>query len=244
MASTRPGAGRGREVVARRDACEHGAVSGLLCLQGGRELTPPCAEMDAAVLRRARVRRVAVLAGAARVGDDYDGASQRARRHYEELGATVAVVPDPRVDRDAALDALDDDVQLLVLPGGSPSSLLDVVAGDVGRRVRHLQHEGTAISGASAGAMVLCQRVVRPDRGDVVDGLGLVEGLALPHWEPGSADRWDVPAGITWGLPECGGVLIDGTSCEAIGRGSPSVRAGGDWQPLERSSRPGGTDPR
>ncbi|WP_420452758.1 Type 1 glutamine amidotransferase-like domain-containing protein [Ilumatobacter sp.] len=209
-------------------------MAGLLCLQGGRELTSECEDMDRYVLHRSRARRVAVLAGAARVGSDYAQASERARRHYEALGASVSIVPDPRDDVGAAVAALADDIGLVVLPGGSPSSLLAVLTGELRARLTHLQHEGAAISGASAGAMVLCQRMARPDRdGEVVEALGLVEGMALPHWSPGSGAGGDSST-IAWGLPECGGVVIDGTSCVAVGRGTPSIRAGGRWRAIER----------
>ena len=213
---------------------ETDATAGLLCLQGGREFTPECVDMDRTVIARSSARLVAVLAGAARVGSDYDGASDRARRHYSGLGADVRVIPDPRVDVDGALAALDEEIDLIVLPGGSPSGLLDVLSGTVRARVRELHSSGTAISGASAGAMVLCTSVVRPDRGGgVVDGIGLVDGLALPHWSPGTT-RWRVPDVTLWGLPECGGVVIDGDDRRAVGRGEPSMRLDGDWSPLPR----------
>ena len=86
---------------------------GVLCLQGGRELTPPCEEMDRSVLERSG-GEVVVLAGAARPGSDYAGASARTVAHYRTLGAAVSVVPDPRDDVFAALDALTDDVGLIV----------------------------------------------------------------------------------------------------------------------------------
>ncbi len=104
-------------------------MAGVICLQGGREFTTECREMDAEVLRLAGPGQVAVLAGAARPGSDYAGASTRARRHYEALGAHVVVVLDPRDGVDAALDALTDDVSLIVLPGGSPQSLREVLSG-------------------------------------------------------------------------------------------------------------------
>jgi len=128
-------------------------TAGLLCLQGGRELTKPCETMDAAVLARAN-GRVVVIAGAARVGSDYAGASARTVAHYGRLGAEVDVVPDPRTDARAALAALSDGVGLAVLPGGSPGSLLDVLTsvdgGSIGTRLVELWRSGTAISGASA----------------------------------------------------------------------------------------------
>ena len=46
------------------------STSGPICLQGGRELTPPCDDMDRLVLERCS-GTVVVLAGAARPGSDY-----------------------------------------------------------------------------------------------------------------------------------------------------------------------------
>lgn len=189
------------------------------------------------VLDRARAGSVAVLAGAARVGSDYAGASQRARTHYEALDASVAVVPDPREDLDAALEALGTDIGLIVLPGGSPSGLLDVLTGPVGDRLVQLHSTGTSVSGASAGAMVLCASTALPDRRDgpgTAPALGLVPGLALPHWTPGSERRWPVPDVLLWGLPECGGALIDGDETIAVGEGEPAQRIDGAWRPLPR----------
>jgi peptidase E len=190
--------------------------------------------MDADVISSAAVRSVAVLAGAARVGSDYAGASMRARRYYEALEVEATIVPDPREGVDTAVGALDDGVDLIVLPGGSPSSLLDVVSGPVRSRLLELHAAGTAISGASAGAMVLCSRMARPDRGDVVDGIGLVDGLALPHWSITADPRWSEPDVTLWGLPECGGVIIEHGAVRAVGAGAASVNHGAGWQTIPR----------
>lgn len=215
-------------------------MNGTLCLQGGREFTPDCREMDTGVLDHLGDGRVAVLAGAARVGSDYDGASGRARRHYEGLGADVVIIPDPRTDQAAALAALVDNIAIVVLPGGSPSSLRDVLSGEIESRLHTMFAAGTAVSGASAGAMVLCERMVRP-RGsqgaDVIDGLGLVPGLALPHWSHGTGRSWPVPDDLDlWGLPECGGVVLEeGADPVAVGHGDPSRRIEGTWRSLPRT---------
>jgi len=219
------------------------SVTGVLCLQGGRELTPRCEEMDTTVLARSD-GQVVVLAGAARVGSDYAGASARAVAHYRKLGAEVVVVPDPRDDISASLAALRDGIGLVVLPGGSPGGLLDVLTaidgGSIGRRVAELWQSGSAVSGASAGAMVMCAQTVRPDRdGGIAAGLGFVAGLAVPHWAPGSDRRWSLPDGLVWGLPECGGVIIAGDQMTAVGRGHPSVRVGNEWHRITRD----GTEP-
>jgi cyanophycinase-like exopeptidase len=214
-------------------------VSGVLCLQGGRELTPACEEMDRSVLERSDGTAV-VLAGAARPGSDYAGASARAVAHYRRLGAVVTVVPDPRDDASQALDALAADIGLVVMPGGSPGGLLDVLTiidrGSIGRRLIELCSAGTAISGASAGAMVMCASTATPDRADSsAAGLGLVAGMAIPHWTPGSERRWAVSASPLWGLPECGGVMVAGEHITAVGQGNPSVRIDGQWQRVSRT---------
>lgn len=215
---------------------------GVLCLQGGRELTPPCSDMDRAVLEGCD-GTVVVLAGAARPGSDYAGASARTVAYYATLDAEVTVVPDPRDDASLALAQLTDDVGLIVMPGGSPGGLLDVLTvvdgGSIGHRLVELRRSGTAVSGASAGAMVMCARTATPDRSSRdAAGLGLVAGMAIPHWSPGSERRWGLDATPLWGLPECGGVLIDQGRMIAVGQGKPSVRIDGAWHEVTRSFEP------
>lgn len=216
--------------------------SGAICLQGGRELTPACDEMDRTVLERCS-GTVVVLAGASRPGSDYAGASARTVAHYRRLGVTVEVVPDPRDDHPAALAALAEETGLVVLPGGSPGGLLDVLtigppdAPAIAERLLALWSTGTAISGASAGAMVLCSRTATPDRsGGHAMGLDLVPGMAIPHWSPGSERRWSLPDVVLWGLPECGGVLIESDSMIGLGRGAASIRIGRSWSAIDRST--------
>ncbi len=214
--------------------------NGAICLQGGRELTPPCDAMDRLVLERCS-GTVVVLAGAARPGSDYAGASARTVAHYRRLGVDVEVVPDPRDDHAGALAVLEDSAGLIVLPGGSPGGLLDVLTASssghptIAERLLELWSTGTAISGASAGAMVLCAQTATPDRSvGLAAGLDVVPGVAIPHWSPGSERRWSLPDTVLWGLPECGGVLIDGASMIGVGDGQASVRIDGAWRAIAR----------
>ncbi len=199
--------------------------------------------MDSSVIDRCTGTAV-VLAGSARRGSDYAGSSARTVAHYRRLGVDVEVVADPRDDPEAALDQLTDSVGLIVMPGGSPAGLLDVLTviadGAIGARLIELWHAGTGISGASAGAMVLCANLTNPEHaGTVVSGLGLVPGLAIPHWSPGSERRWSLPqsgpGSLLWGLPECGGVLIDDDTMVAVGQGAAAVRISDDWVPVSRT---------
>lgn len=214
--------------------------TGIVCLQGGRELTPPCEDMDRHVLDRAGPGPIAVLAGAARVGDDYGGASNRAAAYYSRLGAEVRIVPDPREQPDDALAALTDELALVVLPGGSPASLLSVLTDAttrIGERVAELHRTGLALSGSSAGAMVLCAQLFVPDGrpSGIRPGLGLAPGLALVHWSPSGGREWPTgDAEVVWGLPECGGVVLDGDQVVAVGQGEPSRRMSAGWERIGR----------
>lgn len=201
-------------------------MTGTVCLQGGGEFSPGCREMDAALLAGAD-GPVVVSALAGAVGREHDTAGSNGVRHYRALGADdVTAAPDVRVDPEGALTALRR-ARVLVLPGGSPSRLLDALtttgAADV---VRELLADGGTVVGSSAGAMVLCGWTVLPDRGlSVVPGLGVVPGtLVLPHWSGGREDwlrvvRAAVPDGTTLlGVPEESGVVVAAGTLRAVGQ--------------------------
>ena len=204
----------------------------MLCLQGGAEFGPGCRAMDADLLVRAGGGPVVVTALAGAPGREYRTAGQNGVRHFRDLGARDATVaPDAREDLDAALAALRT-ARLLVLPGGSPSRLLDALTSTpVGDLVRAAIADGVVVMGSSAGAMVLGGWTVLPDRRGpagtaVVRGLGLVpEVVVVPHWSGGSS-RGDwlraveetVPSGVSvLGLAEQSGVLVEDGGLTAVG---------------------------
>ena len=188
-------------------------------LQGGAEFGPSCREMDSALLARVGAVPVVVVALAAEPGRDYASASAHAVDYYSSLGAAdVVAAPDARTDPEGAVAAVRRS-GLVVLPGGSPNRLLTGLRGTaVGDAVRDVLAAGGAVSGASAGAMVLCAWTVLPEQGrpELVEGLGVVpRSLALPHfsgdvrWLDAVSDR--LPADVTvLGLAECAGVLAVG----------------------------------
>lgn len=190
---------------------------GLICLQGGGELTPACRDMDAALLDAAGGGPVAVLplASAPR---DYDGTAAEARAHFAALGAAEILVADPGRPHEAAARA-----RLLVLPGGSPRRLRDALRGPAGDAVRAAAADPErVVSGASAGAMLLCAWTVLPEDGvAVAEGLGAVPDFAaLPHYD-GPRPAWEAalrPHGVDLlGIPERSGVLLDGEHVQAVG---------------------------
>ena len=213
--------------------------AGPVLLQGGAEMQPACRDMDSALLDLVDdLGIVVVLLGAAGPGDDYARTAARAWDYYEPLvgDRTLHVAPHPEDDLDSCVLAVSA-ASLLVIPGGSPARLLQGLRAGRGRladTITRMNEAGVAVSGASAGAMVLCERTVLPEhRGAgslvVADGLGLVPGLALAH-DDGVGDRgWqdpDRPDGLRWGLPEAGGVLLHGGRVRAVGRGQVRVLAG------------------
>jgi hypothetical protein len=188
-------------------------------------------------------RRVVVVPFAGRPGRERSVAGANADGWYRRLGARevdVVLEEGPAVgDLLAGLTGPDDGTDgtpdgppvrpprggdLLVLPGGSPSRLLDALAPHRDALAAALAR-GVAVSGASAGAMVLCRWTVLPEgRPRVVEALGLVPvDLALVHYSGGSGwlDRARgllPPDPVVLGLPERSGAVLraDG-SVEAAG---------------------------
>lgn len=197
-----------------------------VCLQGGGEFSVGCRGMDRELLALSD-GPVVVTALAGEVGRDYDTASRNGVRHLRALGAAdVVAAPDVREEPVQALRVLRA-ARMIVLPGGSPSRLLTALtASPVGLILKELLDGGGVVMGASAGAMVLCEWTVLPDRRGpgagplVARGLGIVSGsLVVPHWSGGSsrgdwlsAVRDQVPDQIEiLGLPEESGLLITDT---------------------------------
>lgn len=218
-------------------------MTGLVCLQGGGEFSPGCRAMDADLVRRA-AGRVVVSALAGTVGLDYRTATDNGVRHFRAVGGSeVVAAPDVREDPAGALEVLST-ARLLVLPGGSPSGLLDVLQETgAGAAVVELLAAGALVMGSSAGAMVLGAWTVLPDRPgaggmQVVRGLGVVPGvLVVPHWSGGSSrGSWlraieaEVPEDVVvLGIPEESGVLVDDNGLTAVGGSATTlVRQGRD----------------
>jgi cyanophycinase-like exopeptidase len=227
-------------------------VTGLVCLQGGGEFSAGCLPMDAAVLRGATGRapaRVVVTALASAPGRDARTAEQNGVAHYRRVGADPVAAPDARDDPEGALRALSA-ADLVVLPGGSPGRLLEALQQTpVGVWLVEAVRGGKAVSGASAGAMVLGSWTVLPDRAgpdvlDVVPGLGLVDVVVVPHWSGrhGRADWLGAVAAAAppdvevLGLPEESGVIVSDESVTGVGvkpvrlvHASRELPAGESW---------------
>jgi cyanophycinase-like exopeptidase len=210
-------------------------MSGVICLQGGAEFGPDCRDMDLELLRHADGGPVVVLPLAADVGRDYDTAGRNAARWYHSLGASeVVVAEDPRRGGEDPRDLVRE-ASFVVLPGGSPSRLLDALREHgLDLAVAEAHSRGAVVMGASAGAMVLAGRTVLPDRGGLlVDALGLVPGVVvLPHFEARQGQRLQqLWAGldedeVALGIPEQSGLLVDKRRIVSLGRAAPTFLGG------------------
>lgn len=221
--------------------------AGTVCLQGGGEFSAGYRPVDAELVRLGG-GPVVVTALAGAVGREHDTATANGVRHYRAVGdAEVVGAPDVRTDPEGALAALRR-ARTLVLPGGSPSRLLQVLqTTPVGQVVADLLADGGLVVGSSAGAMVLCAWTVLPERPGpaVVPGLGHVPGaLVLPHWSgPRGRGEWlraverGTPAGtLVLGIPEDAGVVVTDGTLRAVGSAPVALVAEGrDLAPGERT---------
>jgi hypothetical protein len=197
-------------------------MPGIVCLQGGGELSPGCREMDLALLARVP-GPVAVLALASPQGEAYRRTCSHGVSWFRRLGAEAFAVPDPREE---PLGATLEGVELVVLPGGSPATLMTgLVETGVGQALVDHVTAGGAVMGASAGAMALGAWTVLPDDGfRVVPGLGLAPGVVVvPHWD-GPRARWlktidrEVDNGLVIGIPEESGILLEKGRLTGLGK--------------------------
>lgn len=224
-----------------------------ICLHGGNEFGPGSRGMDSDLVRRAG-GRIVVTALAGAPGREYDTATANGVRHYRAVGAGEVVgLPDARTDPAGAVAALAG-ARMLVLPGGSPSRLLDALRRTpLGEAVSAVLEGGGLVVGASAGAMVLGAWTALPDRrtagGMAVEpGLGVAGDIAvIPHWSGGSS-RGDwlramdahLPAStLLVGLPEEAGVLVEDGALTAVGASATRlIGPGVDLQPGQRWDAP------
>lgn len=127
---------------------------------------------------------------------------------------------------------------LIYLPGGDPDVIATVLAGSRAWSAMERAYAGGAcLAGASAGAMVLCERLWTA-RGPM-DGLGVVPGAAvLPHFAPGRSRGWrsvvDPEGRLAWiGLEER--TLVMGrpgdTAWHVAGRGRAWLLPAGTDEP-------------
>ena len=199
---------------------------GAICIAGGGEFAPACDPLDRLLAAAAPAGPVVILPSAARGGREYTRAGINGRRHHRRVSPErdVVIATDPRDDPTQSRADVDA-AAILVLPGGSPELLLEALTGPLAGGVEAALERGAAVSGASAGAMVLCATTALPGGSfETAPGLGLLPGAVLPHYPSTSGWRRRLDrAAPLWGLPECGGVVITDGVARAAGAAGVTI---------------------
>jgi cyanophycinase len=135
--------------------------------------------------------RVVIVPTAA--GIDYpEAAARNGMAWFKKLGARVdaAMAVDQKSANDPSVVATIEAATLLYLPGGDPVFLVNALRGSKSWAAMLGAHErGVGLGGASAGAMAFGTKMWNPHAGSLIDGLGLVPIVTLPHFRAGSNDR-------------------------------------------------------
>jgi cyanophycinase len=211
-------------------------VRGPLALVGGAEWRPPAAPLDAWLLERSGSSVVTVLPTAAK--DHPDMAVATAARYFRSLGAEVEsaqILTRSDAEDPGWRDRLGS-VRFLYIAGGDPRYLHSVLVGTPAwQGVVEAYEFGAAIAGSSAGAMVLCDRMLVPWSKSTEPGLGLLQDLVVvPHFENWRSRLLRVGEAIgdgrLLGIDEATGLVLEADGCLVLGAGSVTlyeVRGGG-----------------
>lgn len=203
------------------------SFGGPLALVGGGEFLPPAAPLDAWLLARAGTDMVTVIPTAA--GRHAAMAVATARRHFAGLAAQVdgPLIVDRADAEDPAVGETLAAARFLYVAGGDPRHLQSVLQGtSAWEGVLRALAAGAVLAGSSAGAMVLCDRMLVPGSDAPTPGLGLLgETIVLAHHNrsparPTQAARLLGPGVQLLGLDEGTGLVIDHDGCRVLGAAS------------------------
>lgn len=218
---------------------------GPLVLMGGGEHLPGCEPIDRWLLERSgrSSPRVLVIPSAS-VPVTLPAVASQARTWWHRLGASARVAVPGRHPTDRIVEQVAD-ADVLVLPGGVPERLLGALgASPVGEAVVDRWRAGAALSGSSAGAMVLFAwrlRIASPRPLTLTPGLGALDGyVAAPHFDR-FVGRWGAGRRFAerqrrrlrglgvLGLDEATALAVHEGGAEVIGRGAVTVGDASGW---------------
>jgi cyanophycinase len=168
-------------------------MTGWLALHGGGEFQRGSEIGDRRLVVAAGgadARVIVVPAAAAR--EHPEMAARGGVQWFKQIGAQAeaVMVVDARSAQDAALVAALESATLIYLPGGDPILLVETLRGSPAWQAIVKAHErGVSLGGASAGAMALGRKMWNPRTGVLIDGLGLIPIVTLPHFGAAGIDR-------------------------------------------------------
>lgn len=206
---------------------------GPIALVGGNEFLPPARELDEFLLKLAGVKEVAVVPTAAALMNP-EKSIATARRHFKHLGAKVTQVmvlnqkdsQNPRYAEQVRESAF------IYISGGNPRRTAKIFRGSpFWDAVLDANSDGAVLGGSSAGAMILCKRMLVPKWKKAEEGLGLLTGvLVLPHHDAWIRRAHKVTRSESVmnldviGIDECTGLVIERNDrAHILGPGSVTV---------------------
>lgn len=209
---------------------------GYLLLEGGAEFGGLMREPDLRAIELAGGpdAPIRILPTAAAPDNNHQRAGNNGIRWFQGLGAKdVSSVP--LIDKPSANDVKIVEsllrAKLIYMLGGFTGYLGETLAGSAAwEAVLEAYQAGAVIAGSSAGAMVMCEFYYDPNRGQIVEGLNLVEdSLVLPHHDT-FGKSWagrllEISQVTLIGIDEQTGILDDGSRklWSVLGRGSVTL---------------------
>ena len=168
-------------------------MSGWLALHGGGEFQRGSEIGDRRLLAATGASPAHVIIVPTAAARDYpEMAARNGMRWFEQLGAQAeaALIVDARSANDAQLVAKLEQAALIYLPGGDPVLLVEVLRGSKAwEAITQAYLRGAMLGGASAGAMALGTQLWHPRADKLIDGLGLIPIVTLPHFRAATLDR-------------------------------------------------------
>jgi cyanophycinase len=168
-------------------------MTGWLALHGGGEFQRGSEIGDVRLIEAAGGTQAHVVVVPTAAARDYpEMAARNGLNWFRQFGASVeaAMIVDERSAHDPQMAVKIERATLIYLPGGDPVLLAETLRGSKAWAAMIQAYErGAAIGGASAGAMVLGARMWNPRTGDLIDGLGLIPIVTLPHFRAALLDQ-------------------------------------------------------
>ncbi len=168
-------------------------MTGWLALHGGGEFQRGSEIGDRRLIVAAGGADARVIVVPTAAGIDYpEAAARNGVAWFKQLGARsdAALAIDVQSANDPQVVARLETATLIYLPGGDPVFLVETLRGSkVWDALVAAYERGVALGGASAGAMALGKQMWNPRTGKLIDGLGLISIVTLPHFGAERIDR-------------------------------------------------------
>ena len=223
-------------------------MAGEIGLVGGEEFRTGCEDMDREIMQasgqdpvRVLIIPTAAVTGPAKAAND--GVT-----HFAALGADAnqLMVLDKSQADDINFVKPSQSAGVVYFTGGSPDHLLATLKEcQLLKDILDAMKGGAVLAGSSAGAMVMGSLMRRPSKGQWVEALGIVPGVAvLPHHEGSDQEeisrqlQGQVPTElVVLGIDARTGCLGRPGNWRVVGSGKVTVYRGADWQVYDSGAR-------